>query len=132
MTLEESLYARLNGYAGLTALVAARIYPMSMEQNPTLPLVTYRRIGGTPDQKFGGTAGIGNPVFSVTSWGETYKSARATAAQVRAALNVSMAALGGSGGVNAQIERITEGIDLKDPDTGWYYIPEDYVIHVQE
>lgn len=44
MTVEADIYTRLTGYSGLSALVGTRIYPNTIEQNATLPLIVYRRI----------------------------------------------------------------------------------------
>ncbi len=43
MTPEESLYAALTGSAGVTALVASRIYPDAVPQDINLPAVAFTR-----------------------------------------------------------------------------------------
>lgn len=43
MTHEESLYAALTGSAGVTALVASRIYPDAVPQDINLPAVAFTR-----------------------------------------------------------------------------------------
>jgi hypothetical protein len=84
--LETVLYTRLSGFAGLSALVSSRVYPLEPPQNPTAPYVTYQRVdeqvlmGMTQDH------GMTAPMVQVDCWGETYASARSVAAQVRSAL----------------------------------------------
>lgn len=43
MTPEESLYAALTGSAGVTALVASRVYPDTVPQDIDLPAVAFTR-----------------------------------------------------------------------------------------
>ena len=85
--LETVLYTRLANYAGLTALVSTRVYPLRLPQNPTLPAVTFQRITGSREHGMTADHGMAHPTLQVDSWGETYASARAVAVQVRTALS---------------------------------------------
>ena len=59
--LEQALFTRLDGFAGLTSLVVSRIYPLILPQNPTLPAVTYQRIDGIREDGIAGSHGLAHP-----------------------------------------------------------------------
>lgn len=84
--LEQALYTRLSGFAGLTALVSTRIYPLVLPQNPTLPAVTYQRIDGLREEGIAGSHGLAHPRIQIDAWASSYTSAKAVAVQVRSAL----------------------------------------------
>ena len=84
--LEQALFSRLDGFAGLTSLVVSRIYPLVLPQNPTLPAVTYQRIDGIREDGIAGSHGLAHPRIQIDSWGSTYTSAKDVATQVRTAL----------------------------------------------
>jgi hypothetical protein len=84
--IHEALFSRLSGYAGLTALVGARIYPRLLPQNPTYPAVTYDRISAERQSAMGSDSGLVSGRWQVSSWGKTYTDARDIAEQVRKAL----------------------------------------------
>jgi hypothetical protein len=44
MTVEADIYSLITGDATLTALIGTRVYPNTIEQNATLPVMVYRRI----------------------------------------------------------------------------------------
>lgn len=83
---EQALEDRLTSYAGLTALISTRVYPVVLPQNPTKPAITYQRVGG--DREHGMTVdyGLAHPVIQVDVWASTFPSARAVAEQVELAL----------------------------------------------
>jgi hypothetical protein len=132
MNVSESVYARLSGFAGLTALVGTRIYPVALDQDATMPAVVFRRLPAGCENVFGGSSGLGRPIFSISAWGSTLASAEAVRAQVRLAMDVSMVGLGGAGGVNAQVLRLSEPMEVLDTETGWYQVTEDYQVFYQE
>ena len=85
--METTLYTRLSTYAGLTALVSTRIYPLIMPQGVTYPAVTYQRIATEPREScMVEDVGWARARVQVTAWADTFTSAKAIAAQVRAAL----------------------------------------------
>jgi len=86
-TIDTALYARLSGYAGLTALVSTRIYPAPIPQNPTYPLVTYQEIDRVSPHTMGTLAGVTHIRYQIDSWATTLAGAKAVAAQVEAALD---------------------------------------------
>ena len=112
MAIEEALYTRLSGHAGLTALVSTRIYPVKLPQNPVYPAVTYEsRGGGAVQQSMGVTTGIRRPIFQIACFADTYDSACSVGAQVQAALSRYRATVGGI--------VIQDILETDEPDDFW-------------
>lgn len=84
--LEQALFTQLSGFAGLTSLVASRIYPTTLPDKPKLPAVTYIRITGPRVHTMGSDPGLQYPLFQVSAWSRSYPVALAVAEQVRKAL----------------------------------------------
>ncbi len=84
--VEQAIYDRLSNYAGLTALVSTRIYPMVLPQNPTYPAVRYQRISGTRLSAIDVDIGIAQPRFQVDCYAETYLGVKSLFTEVRGAL----------------------------------------------
>lgn len=86
-SIEEALIYKLANDAAVTALVAARVYPIRMPQGVTLPCLTYQRIS-TPrlhtHDKAGGTA---YPRFQITAWDDNPKDVATLANTVRTCLD---------------------------------------------
>jgi hypothetical protein len=82
--IEEDIYTALSGFAGLSALVSTRIYPLHMPQGATFPAVTYTRVSGARINNLDGE-NIQNPRYQVDCWAESYSAAKAVAAQVQLA-----------------------------------------------
>ncbi len=84
--IEDALFSRLSGFAGLTSLVGTRIYPVQLPQDVTLPAVVYTRISSEREVAMGKDPGIARPRFDVSAWATTFDSSRAIAEQIRLAL----------------------------------------------
>lgn len=85
--IEVALFQILTGYAGLTALVGARAYPLLLPQNCTLPAVTYQRITTPREYSHAGPSGIASPTFQFNVWDSDILRAKQVAEQVRGALH---------------------------------------------
>ena len=137
MTLDEAIYSRLSGYAGLSALVSDRIYPGEIPQGDDLPAVTMQLISTYQPKASGTNPTLSRPRWRMRSWGETMASAKGVAVQVKAALGDYTGTMGGAGGVvvqrvffdnqgyeeplyNPETKEITEGV--------W----QDYLIWAEE
>lgn len=87
VTLEAALVAQMKTYAGLAALVGARVYPGLLPPQTTYPAVTYALVSDVPEHAAGTDPGARTARLSTTCWHTSYKAAHACAAQVRAALS---------------------------------------------
>ena len=84
----DSIYTRLSGFAGLTALISTRIYYGKVPQAPTYPLLVYNRISGARAASLSGHAGLGMPRFQIDVYTtDTARAAKEIADQVRYALD---------------------------------------------
>ena len=99
MSLEPALVSYLKAYAGLTALVSTRIYPIAFPDGVTMPCVTYQRID-TPYthtmQTSGATGTLTRPRFQFDVYGETVLAVSNIQDQLRAALNGKTGSVGTS------------------------------------
>lgn len=85
--VEAAIFNLLSANAGVSALVASRIYPEILPQPPTYPALTYRRMSFESVEVLDGTAaGLDHPRIEVNSWATTYAGALTLNAAVRTAL----------------------------------------------
>lgn len=95
MTINASIFTRLSTFAGLTALVGNRSFPVEVPQNSEYPAVSYLKITGERVLVMGVNSGLVRALFQFDCWsGEhangdrgTYDEARAVADQVVKALD---------------------------------------------
>ena len=66
MNIEEALYSKLTGDAGVAALVSTRIYPNVVPQDIALPAVAYQRISTVRDMAHDGPTGVAHARFQFT------------------------------------------------------------------
>ncbi len=86
--IEETIFSDLSSFAGLSALIATRIYPLRMPQGSTFPAVVYTRVSGARINNLDGE-NIQNPRYQIDCWAETYSAAKAVAAQIELAFAAS-------------------------------------------
>lgn len=87
-TVEVAIFTKLTTIPAATqALVAARIYPSLLPQDPTLPAITYQRITTGRVRSLSGLSGLAFPRLQLNCWATTPEGARAIAAAVRADLD---------------------------------------------
>lgn len=96
MTIEEVVYQRLTGYAGLAALVSARIYPGLLPETPSYPALTYDIVNTDRESAMGVDAGIAAARLQVMVYASKYKDARDVKEQVRGALQRYRGTLAGT------------------------------------
>lgn len=85
--IEEALYTRLSGFAGLTALVGTRVFPLKLPPGTALPAVSFQLIDAQRDRLSGQDGADRGAQFQFDSWAGTYEAAKAVAVQVVAALD---------------------------------------------
>lgn len=129
MNIDESLYKYLSTYAGLTALINTKVYPLVVPQDVALPAVTYQRISDPPEHAMGKDATIYHPRYQISCWATTYTGVQSLAAQIKAALtDYSSAAMGGTGGENVYRVFYEGCYSDYDSNTGQYRETLDFII----
>ena len=68
MTIETEIFARLDGFAGLNALVGNRIFPNHLPQNVEMPAVSYFLVGAERPSSMGVDDGIVRSLYQFDSW----------------------------------------------------------------
>ncbi len=136
--IEEALFSRLSGFAGLQALIGnpARVYPMVFPQGSTLPAVTYQKISKDGETKYSSTTKMAHPRFQFDCWArgvdgvsQSYPSVKAIAEQVRLALS---GFIGTVSGVVIDAIRPAGEHELYDPQTQIMRVSMDFQIWHQE
>lgn len=77
----------LEAASAVTALVGARIYPMTLPQGVTLPAIRYRVIDDVPVLSQSGNSNLSQPRVQLTCCATTYAGAEAVARALRATLH---------------------------------------------
>jgi hypothetical protein len=128
--LEVGLYAHLTGDAGVSALVAGRVYPLLLPQSPTLPALVYQRISTNP---LGATHDGANHMtrvrMQIRCHGATLLAAKQVADAVRGALD---GFAGTMGDVTVQSCLRADESDDDEPDVEAYSVRADYMIVFDE
>ena len=111
MAIETELVDLLTGDAGIAAVVAARVYPLVLPQNPTLPAIVYQEVRGLARAAADGDTGQRESRFLVSWWASSF-------AAIKVGKGLMLGLLSGySGGSISRIEM--DGIrDDYDPETG--------------
>ena len=77
MNIDESLYKYLSTYAGLTALISTKVYPLIIPQAVERPAIAYQRISDPPEHAMGTDAAIYHPRYQINCWANTYTGVQA-------------------------------------------------------
>lgn len=133
MNLETAITAHLKAHPGLSALIGGRVYPLVIPQGAPLPCVTYQRISTPRQYTMGSTATVVNARMQVDAWGDSYASAKATAAAVLAALNHESGQIGAGAKVFDVLVSLADNeADSYEPDTGRYRVRIDFRVMYEE
>ena len=131
MTLGESLYKELSGYASLVSLVGSEIYPVMIPIEAQLPCVSYRQISEVSNHAYVSDTILRKARYQVSSWSSEYSDAKAVAVQVRNKLQ-DFSGIMGTTGVNVKRSFFDGEFDLDDIDPEsnaiLYHIAQDYII----
>jgi hypothetical protein len=129
VTIESVIYARLSGFAGLTALVSTRCYPNIAPQNVTVPFVTWRRVSAVRASGMGQDTGIVSARMQLDVFASTYLQMRAVSDQVRQALQRYRAS-----GTDPEVldTFMLNELDLFDDVTDLHHGVTDVMIHYRE
>jgi len=110
MAIEEELVDVLTGDAGVAGIVAARVYPLVLPQNPTLPAIVYQEVRGLARAAADGDTGQRESRFLLSWWASSFSA-------IKVGKGLLLGLLSGYSG--GSIERIeVDGIrDDYDPET---------------
>lgn len=86
MSLQTDLKAYLGAHAGLSALIGARLYPVTLPQEPTLPAATYLVVDDPATYHHSGS-GRRQARIQLDIYAATYLAGQAIADQMEAAVN---------------------------------------------
>jgi hypothetical protein len=125
-----AIHARLNGAAGLAALVKDRIYPDVMPDSPIYPAVTYQQLSGSSARGAVADPPLKKALFQVSTWAKSRLDAVTIAAQVRMALDRLRKAQ--AGGVQVDDCFFDSSVDAFDPDTKTYAVHTTFRLHYRE
>lgn len=111
MAIEEELVDLLTGDAGIAGVVAARVYPVVLPQNPSLPAIVYQEVRGLARAAADGDTGQRESRFLVSWWAMSFSA-------IKVGKGLMLGLLSGyRGGSILRIE--VDGIrDDYDPETG--------------
>jgi len=135
MDSDQALRAKLAATDGITALCSARIYPIDLPQDTTLPAVTYQIISAVIESIHDEavTSGLAHVVYQVDAWAATYSAAVTLARQIHLALHTFRGAIAlGTETFAVLICLRTAKRPNKDPEVGLYWISQDYEIWYRE
>jgi len=121
MSVEQALYDRLTGYAGLIALVGDKIYAVTAPQGIIAPFVVFQKISPGRKYAMGGYVGIQETRFQISCFADNYETNKNIAGQVTAALE---------SWTGATVYQEGES-DIFEKETERYHIPLDYKIWYQ-
>ena len=128
MRAEKVIYTLLSADAGVTALVAARIYPSRLPQNTTMPAIAYEVISAMELTPIDAQAGyqIVRTRVQVTCMAKNYAEVKNTVEAVRIACLYKSGTIGGVKVLS--ILRDGVGPDLRDDDLALYLQSIDFVV----
>ena len=128
MSFEEGLFFYLDNYAGLSAEIDDRLYPLLLPQGATLPAVVYKRIS-TPRMLELENSFLPHPRFQFDVFAGSFPRAKAVAEQVRLALDLYRGAMGE---YTVQTVIIDDEMDIYEPETKRRHSIVDAIIWYEE
>lgn len=114
--LETKIYSALSADTTIAAQVSARIYPLVMPQNPTLPAITYQRVSGGQVNDLSGYSNLENPHISIFCWATRYDECKELADDVHDAMDSA----------TAFKATLFSDLDGFDPETELYVVSQDF------
>ena len=134
MRLEEAIARHLRAHAGLTALIAGRVYPVRLPPYATLPAVTYQRVGGRRYLAMGAPSGMAEARMQFDAWSGPDRTEREPFAQVQSVAEQLRLALHGlSGHVQGlEIGAVTVLNELSLYEEGFYRVSMDAQVWYRE
>ncbi len=129
MSIRTDLYSHLSGYAGLTALVGKRIYPLVKPLTTKLPCVVFQVISYTRTYSHGGFSNLARARIQISVFAENvdgqpgYDSVEMISTQVKAAMEVWKDSY-----PNVQAVFLVNEVDIYESSTDVFHAPLDYIV----
>jgi hypothetical protein len=120
MSFDSDVRAVLLADLTVASLASARIYPLTLPQNPTLPAITYQRISAPKGLTLDGPE-LTTERLQVDSWATTHAAVRQLSDAVRAALH-------GYSGASAQLVELLNESDYYEQEVKVHRVRADYRI----
>ena len=92
--IEVGPFTYLTTYAGLTALIGARLFPLKIPQNVTYPCIRYTRVSGPLELAHDGPVNLGHPRYQFDVYDPLHDVAWQVARQLEFALHGYSGAMG--------------------------------------
>lgn len=127
MAFGQTLYTKLTGHAGLSALVSTRVYPGKFKQQGTLPAIRYTRISSDHPSAMSADVGLTDYRYQFDIVAGTYAAADAVLIQLKNCLQRWR-----SSGDGVQDSFLINESDDFEPDNDQYRIRVDVRFIVQE
>ena len=132
LDLGKSLYAKLSGTTGITAIVpSTKICPMVIPQGESLPAITYQLIVETPHHAMSNDALLRDPTWQVSSWSTSYAQVKSLSNEIRKTLRDFSGVLATSG-VTVKRIFLDNEVEFADFDSNTnkyaYHVAQRYVI----
>ena len=123
--IEEDLYSHLSTYAGLTALVGDRVYPVAAPQGIKPPFCVFLKVSNQRQYSHQGFSNLEQARLQVSCYADDPLEAKQVAAQVTAAMEAWP-------GVNVKAQAVFQDdeTDLHDEyqSTGLYHVSVDFLV----
>lgn len=129
-SIEELIYSRLAGFAGLAALVGTRIYPNELPQDVAKPAIRFRLIADDvpQPQQVTGATDLVRARYQFDAFAPAYDDARDVRDQIKLALKRWSSA----GPPVVQVAFYLSSVDLFERDTGLHNCSSDFEINYEE
>jgi len=128
--IEYAIRRHLLDNSAVTAIIGDRIYPLTMPQGETLPVITYSVAAIHEDNQEGDAATLARARLQLDCWATTHKQANDLAQAVRLALPTTTGAIGsGANRVEeVSIIPIETGRQFYEPDTRYYRVMLEFYV----
>jgi hypothetical protein len=139
--IQEGIYATLAADSGVSAIVAARIYPLMIPQTSytettKFPCIVYSIDSKSRQVRFDGTDTLVSASLSVECYATTYSQAQSLAAAVRSVLVDFSGVMTGGGSPQSQTPVQSIFVESEDDtlaaEPGVYIVMQDYTVWYDE
>jgi len=126
MRAEKVIKTLLGNAAGVTALVAQRVYPGVVPQGTALPAISYEHVSTVPLPTLTIGTNLVRTRIEVTAVAKTYAAQKSLLEEIRKALDYQRGTVAGVEVVS--IMRDSSGPDLRDDDSGLFWQSTDFMV----